>query len=89
MSEFKLDPARIFVDFSAQQESGRVRGRFERMHGTVTVAEDPSASTVEVSIDTASSTTLNAIRDDDLRADHYLDVEHFPLMTVEASRRAN
>ena len=55
------------------------------MQGTVTVAEDPSASTVEASIETASITTLNPMRDDDLRSEHYLDVERYPAMTYRST----
>jgi polyisoprenoid-binding protein YceI len=79
---FEIDPVHTFVGFSAQHlVVGRARGRFEAVRGTIIVADDPSASTVEVSIDTASITTLNSIRDDDLRSAHYLDVEHFSTMT--------
>jgi polyisoprenoid-binding protein YceI len=83
---FEIDPAHTFVGFSAQHlVVGRVRGRFEAVRGTVTVAEDPSASTVEVSIDTASVTTLNPTRDQDLRSEHYLDVQRYPTMTYRST----
>lgn len=83
---FDLDPAHTFVGFSAQHlVVGRVRGRFQGVQGTVTVAEDPSASTVEASIETASITTLNPMRDDDLRSEHYLDVERYPAMTYRST----
>lgn len=73
---FEIDPVHTFAGFSAQHlVVGRVRGRFKSVRGTVTVAEDPSASTVEVSVETASISTLNATRDDDLRSERYLDVE--------------
>lgn len=76
---FDIDPVHTFVSFSAQHlVVGRVRGRFETVRGTVTVAEDPSASTVQASIDPASITTLNSVRDEDLRSEHYLDVERYP-----------
>lgn len=83
---FDLDPAHTFVGFSAQHlVVGRVRGRFEVVQGIVTVGEDPSASTIEVSIETASITTLNPTRDDDLRSQHYLDVERYPMMTYRST----
>jgi polyisoprenoid-binding protein YceI len=83
---FDLDPAHTFVGFTAQHlVVGRVRGRFESVKGSVTVAEDPSASTVEVVVDTASINTLNAIRDDDLRSERYLEVERYPTMTYRST----
>jgi len=83
---FDLDPAHTFVTFSAQHlVVGRVRGRFEAVQGVVTVGEDPSASAVEVSVETASITTLNATRDDDLRSQHYLDVARYPMMTYRST----
>ena len=83
---FEFDPVHTFVGFSVQHlVVGRVRGRFEAVRGTVTVAEDPSASTVEASIETALITTLNSTRDDDLRSEHYLDVERYPTMTYRST----
>jgi polyisoprenoid-binding protein YceI len=83
---FEIDPAHTFVGFSAQHlVVGRVRGRFEVVRGAVVVADDPSASTVEADIDTASITTLNATRDEDLRSAHYLDAEQFPTMTYRST----
>lgn len=79
---FEIDPVHAFVGFSAQHlVAGRVRGHFEAVRGTVTVTEDPSASTVEASIEAASITTLNSTRDDDLRSEHYLDVKRYPTVT--------
>jgi polyisoprenoid-binding protein YceI len=83
---FTLDPAHTFVGFSAQHlVVGRVRGRFETVQGTINVADDPSASTVEATIDTGSLTTLNPVRDEDLRSARYLDVEQYPTMTYTST----
>ena|SRR5215472_10080887 len=83
---FDLDPAHTFVGFSAQHlVVGRVRGRFEAVQGTITVGEDPSASTIEVTIEAASITTMLPARDDDLRSAHYLDVERYPIVTYRST----
>jgi len=67
-----------FVGFSPQHlVVGRIGGRFETVRGTVTVAEDRSASTVEASIGPASITTLNSVRDQDLRSEHLPDMERY------------
>jgi polyisoprenoid-binding protein YceI len=83
---FQLDPVHTFVSFTVQHlVVGRVRGRFETVKGTVTVAEDISASMLDVSIATASIITLNPARDADLRSQHYLDVERYPTMTYRST----
>jgi polyisoprenoid-binding protein YceI len=83
---FELDPVHTFVAFRAQHlVVGRVRGRFEVVQGTIVVADDLRDSSVVVSIDTASLTTLNPIRDDDVRSEHYLDVERYPTMTYRST----
>lgn len=83
---FNLDPVHTFVTFSAQHlVVGRVRGRFEAVQGTIVVADDLTQSSVEVSIETASITTLNPMRDEDVRSVHYLDVEQYPTMTYRST----
>jgi polyisoprenoid-binding protein YceI len=56
----------------------KVRGRFTGVRGTVTVAGDPAASTVEVVIDTASVNSGDQSRDDHLRSADFFDVDHHP-----------
>ncbi len=86
---FQLDPAHTFVAFRAQHlVVGRVRGRFEEVKGTIVVAEDLTQSSVEVEIATASITTLNSRRDDDIRSEHYLDVARYPTMTFRSTAAA-
>lgn len=86
---FQLDPVHTFVAFRAQHlVVGRVRGRFEDVKGTIVVAEDLTESSVDVEIGTASVTTLNADRDDDMRSEHYLDVTRYPTMTFRSTHAA-
>ncbi|MGM7774482.1 YceI family protein [Arthrobacter sp. KNU-44] len=83
---FDIDPVHTFVAFSAQHlVVGTVRGRFEAVQGTIVVADDLTESSVEVSIETSSLTTLNPVRDDDLRSENYLDVRHYPTMTFRST----
>lgn len=72
---FDRDPVHTFAGFSAQHlVVGRVRPFPRRCEAWSPVAEERTASTVEVSIDTASVNTSNSPRNDDLRSEHYLDV---------------
>ena len=83
---YAIDPVHTFVGFTAQHlVVGRVRGRFERVAGTVTIAEEPTASSLEVTVETASISTLFAARDEDLRSDRFLDCDAHPTMTYRST----
>jgi polyisoprenoid-binding protein YceI len=81
-----VDPVHTFVGFAAQHlVVGRVRGRFERVTGTVTIAVEPTASSLEVSVETASISTLFGARDEDLRSKRFLDCDAHPTMTYRST----
>jgi len=81
---YKIDPEHAFAYFSAWHHFvGRVRGRFERVTGTIEAAQDPAACSVAVTIDISSLTTQVKERDDDLLGAAYFDVKKFPAMTYE------
>lgn len=83
---YDVDPVHTFVGFRAQHLIvGRVRGRFESVAGSVTIGDDPLESTLEVRVDAASIHTLMPLRDDDLRSERYLDVEHHPQLTYRST----
>jgi polyisoprenoid-binding protein YceI len=78
---YKIDSDHSFAFFGARHHVvGLVRGRFDKVSGTITVAKDSSDSSVDVTIDTASISTQNAKRDEDLRSPEYFDVNKFPTM---------
>lgn len=77
-----VDPVHSTVGFSARHLMiSKVRGRFASFSGTVTIPDDPLASTVEASVDLASLDTGDAQRDEHLRSADFFDVEQFPTMT--------
>ncbi len=81
---YKIDPAHSFAYFSAWHHLvGRVRGRFDKVTGTITVSPDPAACSVEVTIDVATISTQISKRDEDLRSDAYFDVKKFLTMTYQ------
>jgi len=79
---YKIDPDHTFTYFGAWHHVvGLVRGRFDKATGTFTVAADPAACAVDVTIDASSISTQNTERDDDLRGPDFFDVKKFPVMT--------
>jgi polyisoprenoid-binding protein YceI len=84
---FDLDPAHTAVGFIARHLMvSKVRGSFGKAGGTLTIAEDPLASTVEVSIDAASIDTGVTDRDNHLRSADFLDVERYPSLIFRSTR---
>jgi polyisoprenoid-binding protein YceI len=81
---YQIDPVHSFVYFGAWHHIvGLVRGRFDTTTGTITVAQDPAACALDVTIDTFSLSTQFTERDDDLRGPDFFDVRKFPTMTYQ------
>jgi polyisoprenoid-binding protein YceI len=76
---YTLDPPHTFVWFAAKHEVvGTVRGRFDKVTGVIVVSQDPSQCSVDVVIDSASLSTQNATRDEDLKSPAFFDTARFP-----------
>ena len=73
------------LEFVARHMLSKVRGRFTEFDGTVTIAERPEESRVEVEMQTASITTDTGMRDDHLRSDDFLEVDEYPIMTFRST----
>ena len=81
---YKIDSAHSFAFFGARHHVvGLVRGRFDKVTGTVTSAKDPANCALDVTIDVASISTQNKERDEDLLGPPYFDVKNFPTMTYK------
>jgi polyisoprenoid-binding protein YceI len=64
-----------------------VRGTFTKLSGSALY--DPANAkdeSVEVTIDTASVDTRVEMRDNDLRSDHFFDVQKYPTMTFRSTK---
>jgi len=84
---YTLDPVHTFAEFTTQHlVVGRVRGRFDELTGTCTIAEDPTQSSLEVSIKTTSISTHNTKRDEDLRSPRFFHVDEFPTLTYRGAK---
>jgi polyisoprenoid-binding protein YceI len=79
---YTIDPMHTFAYFGAWHHIvGRVRGRFDKVTGTISAAKEPADCAVDISIDTASIDTQVSKRDEDLRGPDFFDVKNFPMMT--------
>ena len=76
-----LDPSHTEIGFTVRHLVSKVRGKFETFEGTITSADDVTASTVNVSVDLASVSTGTADRDAHLRSGDFFNAEENPKMT--------
>jgi polyisoprenoid-binding protein YceI len=80
MGNWQLDPYHTQVEFSAKHLGMMtVRGYFDEISAIADIDPDhPEASSVQVTISTASIRTNNGVRDNDIRSSNFLDVEKYP-----------
>jgi polyisoprenoid-binding protein YceI len=84
---FDLDQAHSRIGFSARHMMvSKVRGSFGEFTGSITIADEPLASTAEATIKTASIDTGSADRDKHLTSPDFMDVEQYPQITFRTIR---
>ena len=84
---YEVDLTRSYLGFVVRNHLvSRIRGQFRSFRGTLTVADDPAASSLVLEVDTASIDTGDARRDERLRSSDYLDVERYPTMPYRSRR---
>ena len=83
---YVLDASHTDVGFSVRHLMvAKTKGRFAGVSGTVVIAEDPLASSVEVTIDAASVDSRDDKRDEHLRSADFFDVEAHPVITYRST----
>ena len=80
-----IDKDHSNVEFVSRHLLSRVRGRFTDFAGEIVVGEDPSQSSVVVTIQAASIDTGHAQRDVHLRGHDFLDAEQFPVVVFRST----
>jgi polyisoprenoid-binding protein YceI len=87
---WELDLAHTTAEFVARHIFTKVRGRFEKLSGSITVADPVEDSHVEVELDAASISSGVGDRDNHLRSADFLAVEKFPTLKFSSTafRRA-
>jgi polyisoprenoid-binding protein YceI len=83
---YELDPSHTHVGFVARHLMvSKTRGSFPGVAGTVVIADDPLASRVDVTIETAGVETGDERRDGHLRSDDFLAADRYPVMTYRST----
>jgi polyisoprenoid-binding protein YceI len=81
-----LDPTHTRVDFEARHLMvAKVKGHFGGPEGALVIAEDPTLSTAEVRIATATIDTGVEQRDEHLKSPDFLEVEKYPELTFSST----
>ena len=83
---YAIDASHSHVGFKVRHLMvSKVRGRFADFAGTVTIADQPLESSVEVTVQLASIDTRDEQRDGHLRGADFFDVETNPTMTFRST----
>jgi polyisoprenoid-binding protein YceI len=87
MGNWQLDPYHTQVEFSAKHLGMMtVRGHFADVSATADVDPDhPEASSVQITVLSASIRTNHEGRDADLRSSNFLEVDKYPTMTFTST----
>jgi polyisoprenoid-binding protein YceI len=81
---YQIDGDHSFAYFGARHHViGLVRGRFDKVAGTITVSQNLADCGVNITIDVSSISTQIRERDEDLLSPAYFDAKKFPAMTYQ------
>ena len=81
-----IDPSHSSLEFVAKHlVVSKVRGRFGSFSGSIQVADPIEASTVDVTIESASISTNDDDRDGHVKSGDFLDVATFPVLSFRSS----
>src|SRR5687768_8443884 len=83
---WQIDPGHTDLAFIGRHFMvTKVRGRFTGVTGNVTIGDDMSDSSVDVTIDMRSVESGSQVRDDHIRSSDLFDVEQYPTATFRSS----
>ena len=84
---FTFDKNHTLVGFRIRHVVSKVEGRFRDFEGVITIdRQNPSASKVDLTIQTASIDTSAPDRDNHLRSADFFDVAKFPTLTFKSTK---
>lgn len=83
---YDIDTGHSYVGFAVKHFGlSKVKGEFQKFDGKVTIAEDPTASSVQVEIDADSFNTRDEQRDGHVRSADFLDVGNHPTLSFRST----
>src|SRR5437868_15301009 len=87
-SRWQFDPFHTQVEFAAKHLGMMtVRGHFAEVSATGNIYPDNTeASSVDITMESASIRTHNETRDNDLRSSNFLEVDKYPTITFKSTR---
>lgn len=81
-----IDPSHSEVGFSVRHLMvSKVKGNFETFEGSITIGEDPLASSVTATVDLNSINTRDAQRDGHLKSADFFETETHPQLTFTST----
>ena len=88
LETWKIDTSHSGITFSVRHMVvSKTRGRFTKWSGEIHFdSQEPTASSVEVTIDPASIDTADAQRDAHLRSPDFFDVEKYPFASFRSTK---
>lgn len=66
--------------------AAKVRGHFSEFAGVVTIGDSPETSSVEATVQAASISTNNEMRDGHLKSADFLDLDNHPTLTLKSTK---
>jgi len=87
-NSWRIDPLHSLAQFSVRHMMiSTVRGQFGGIKGSIQYdPKNPTASTVEATIDCTSINTGEPKRDNDLKGEEFFDVKKYPVMKFRSKR---
>jgi polyisoprenoid-binding protein YceI len=86
LETFQIDPAHSSAGFKVRHLFTQVEGRFKDIAGTLTYdAAKPENSHIEITIQAASISTDNDMRDNHLRSADFFDAAQYPTITFKST----
>ena len=84
---YNVDAVHSTVGFVARHlVASKVRGRFTDFVGVITIGDTPETSSVQATVQAASITTDNEMRDAHLKSPDFLEFETYPTLTLKSTK---
>jgi polyisoprenoid-binding protein YceI len=83
---YNVDPVHSNVTFIARHlVASKVRGHFSEFSGSITIGDTLASSSVEATVQAASISTDNEMRDNHLKSADFLEQETYPTLTFAST----